>query len=94
MNPVNDDNNIYVDMSNLGCGIAIGETAQDKSEWTNPGEIVIGHLNLTDLEAKVEKLEEIVKQQAEMLNTLWYHPGMPGYSEAHKQYEIDSQLLM
>lgn len=49
---------------------------------------VLGKLehNNSKLENKILELEKSVKFQTELIEALWYAPGMPGYLGAKKDY--------
>lgn len=73
----------------MGSGVAIGNSYG----WTPKGDTIIGEINLTKLKCQVEKLEEqlqraeqLIEKQNDMLLKLWYHPNMPGYDEASDNF--------
>ena len=70
-------------------GIAIGHKAISK----NDDQVIIGNIDLNELEKRVSQLEQIVKDQEEIINALWYHPGMPGSIEAKDDYNDNIQQL-
>jgi hypothetical protein len=59
---------------------------------TEDDQIILGDVNIREMKNEIEDLKDIVKEQQEMLITLWHHPGMPGYQEAKDQYESDIKL--
>lgn len=67
-------------------GIAIGTN-------TDQGTIMLNDVNIRNLKKKVDELEEIVKKQSELINALWFAPGMPGYAEGKEMWNKDSTSL-
>ena len=75
-------------------GIAIGQYAKAGKHAAAFGSnvdapdhnLVIGKWNLTDVGERLNALEELVEKQRELLEALWYHPGMPGALEAEKSF--------
>jgi hypothetical protein len=80
-------------------GIAIGQNSKAGKNAAAFGEnvkaednhLVIGKWDLTDVaetnvSERLNKLEELVEKQQELLNALWYHPGMPGALEAEQSF--------
>jgi len=51
--------------------------------------IDIGPIDLIQLQNKVKELETIVNKQKELIEALWYRPGMPGYDQACWGNEIE-----
>lgn len=39
-----------------------------------------------EMQKTIEKQQELIAQQREMLTTLWYHPGMPGATQALEDF--------
>lgn len=42
---------------------------------------------ITDLKTKIDELEIVIAKQHEMIETMWYAPGMPGYKEAEQSWD-------
>lgn len=64
------------------------------------GRIVIGNWDATDAGERIEALEKIVKEQGEtinklveLVNELYYFPGMPGAIEAENLFKEDIKKL-
>lgn len=75
--------------------IAIGTNTKAKK-----AEIIIGDINLRELQARLEQLEElaekqnrIIEKQNDFIWKIWYHPGMPGAQEAEAQFDEDRSQL-
>ena len=59
------------------------------AEKTKNGKIMLSDVNVRELVAEVQSLRETVEKQAELIETLWYHPNGPGAQEAHNMFERD-----
>lgn len=64
------------------------------------GRLVILGWDLTDIGPRLEALEQtvaaqqkVIAKQQEMIQALWYFPGMPGAEEAKKSYFINRDQL-
>jgi hypothetical protein len=44
--------------------------------------IQLANVDVRALVKRVDELEKIVAEQTELINALWYHPGMPGHTES------------
>lgn len=66
--------------------IAIGHTST--VNWRDPVDERLKKLEKTveEMQKTIEKQEEMIEQQREMLTTLWYHPGMPGATQALEDF--------
>lgn len=81
----------------LGRGARAGTNAVAIGNCTAPdGRFVVLGEDYTDVNKRLKKLEWMVKEQTklieeqqEMLNAVWYHPGMPGFGEAKEQWKKD-----
>lgn len=56
---------------------------------TSEGDIFLRDIDIRKLSDRVRHLEELVEKQHEIIETLWYHPGGPGYEEAKEQWNAD-----
>lgn len=56
-------------------------------------EIVIGKCNFTRMMERLDALEQRVAEQDELIEAIWYHPGMPGFTEAKETFDDDSKKL-
>lgn len=56
-------------------------------------EVVIGRVNVTKLLDRLEQLETQVEKQNELIEALWYYPGMPGSQEAAESYATDIKSI-
>lgn len=59
--------------------------------WLNPVNPLDERLKkmektVEEMQKTIEKQEELIAQQREMLTTLWYHPGMPGATQALEDF--------
>lgn len=87
-------------------GIAIGQNARAGKNGAAFGEGVVAPdgrfmvLNwdltdvgprLTELERLVAMQQNLIEEQRGMLETLWYHPGMPGAAEAQISFMQNAQ---
>jgi|JI10StandDraft_1071094.scaffolds.fasta_scaffold35943_10 hypothetical protein len=68
------------------------------SHWKGP--VTISDINLRELVAKVEELQtrvdalqELTKEQSELITAMWYYPGMPGANEAKEQFKENNPKI-
>lgn len=68
------------------------------SHWKGP--VSISDINLRKLVAKVEELQtrvealqELTKEQSELITLMWYHPGMPGANEALEKFKANNPKI-
>ena len=73
----------------IGCNAKAGKHAAafGDSVIAPDNHLVIGKWDLTDVAERLNALEELVEKQHELLNALWYHPGMPGAIEAEDSFK-------
>jgi len=43
------------------------------------------------MQETIERQQELIEQQREMLTTLWYHPGMPGATQALEDFRSHAE---
>lgn len=53
--------------------------------------IFISNLDIRKMDKRIQELEDIVEKQNEMIEALWYAPGMPGYQEGKEMW--DSKVI-
>lgn len=68
------------------------------SHWKGP--VTISDINIRELVAKVEELQtrvdalqELTKEQSELITAMWYYPGMPGANEAKEQFKENNPKI-
>jgi hypothetical protein len=85
--------------SHTNYGIGIG------SHYDTPRDVTYYDINLTKLQEMVLSLDKqlesasklieeqqmMLKEQRKMIDTIWYHPSMPGYQEAADNYDKHSK---
>jgi len=89
-------------------GVAIGQNARAGKRAVALGanvvapddRLIILRWDLTDVGARLDQLEQmvsaqqkIIADQQEMLEALWYHPGMPGAVEAESSFVVNCANL-
>lgn len=62
-----------------------------RSHWK--GSVMIGDIDLRKLVDRVETLESLVEKQSELINAMWYHPGMPGADEIEEKFNANVAKL-
>jgi hypothetical protein len=60
------------------------------TETGNPG-VFLADINVRALVKRVDELEKIAAKQADLINALWYHPGMPGHTESIERLGLTPQ---
>ena len=53
-------------------------------------EIWLSNIDIRELVSRVEQLEGIIEKQSDLINKLWYAPGMPGYEEGKDMWDNDT----
>lgn len=86
----------FESVAQLG-GVAIGNNAHagvnavalGTNSKAPDGHVVILNIDFTNIASRLEQLENIIAEQQEMIQALWYHPGMPGAVDAASSFAIN-----
>lgn len=96
------DNNIAIGYNAIAIGRSVKYEESHDIEIGNvkATKIRIGPVDLIELQDNVKHLTETVKilqeeneKMREIINQLWYAPGMPGASEAREMFKNDLENL-
>lgn len=90
---VRGDSGIVINVNE--CGLALPKEIDaveiGRNHWKGP--VNISNIDLRKLVERVETLESLVEQQSELINAMWYHPGMPGADEIEEKFRANVEKL-